>query len=509
MALVRDEGEYAYAAQILTQGLVPYQHSFLQKPPMVAYSYALAHAVLPKAFWAPRLLAYFCVATATILLGIVCRLEFGSGFAFLTMWLFTPMVLLPEIQQFTANTEMFLLLPLIGTTAVCVFSLHAPLARQRPLLAWFCAGVMAGITLWYKYTAIPILGAIFAGWTIREWQSDGLSRLSFDSMRRAARLSMPRWVAALCGGGLVSFAILAFFIFKGGLNALWDCTVVFNRAYVASSPFGLSSFWLSMRFLWDWWWILFLLPLALVSKSGKKVWFWVLLFVGSVVSTGASIYGHYYIPMMLFWAVLVALGIHKCAGWLASVSRSPVILTRQILGFIVLAIVCFSDLPWIARNKEQFATDKLRTGNPFVESPLAAQRVSELTTSSDYVYVAGSEPEILYYAHRFSPTRFVIAYPLMIPTPLAEKYQREAIRDLRERPPAVIVLARSPMSWLIQESSPREFLSFLQPLLKSDYDRIGGSVADGSRTIWKEPLSEDEVVASELILFKRKAPSGK
>jgi hypothetical protein len=208
--------------------------------------------------------------------------------------------------------------------------------------------------------------------------------------------------------------------------------------------------------------------------------------------------------MMSFWALLAALGIHKCARWLASVSRSPLVLMRQILVIVVLTLVCFSDWSWIARSKEQFATDKLRTGNPFVESALVAQRVSELTAPADYVYVAGSEPQILYYAGRISATRFVIAYPLMIPTPLAAKYQQEAIRDLQQRPPAVIVLARSPMSWLTQEGSPREFLIFLEQLLSNDYVRIGGSIADGPRTLWKEPLPEEEITASELILFKRK-----
>src|SRR5262245_612625 len=48
--LVRDEGEYAYAGQLLRHGVLPYAGSFLQKPPMVAYSYALAGAIAPKVY---------------------------------------------------------------------------------------------------------------------------------------------------------------------------------------------------------------------------------------------------------------------------------------------------------------------------------------------------------------------------------------------------------------------------------------------------------------------------
>ncbi len=45
--LGRDEGEYAYSAQLLIQGIAPYQHAFIQKPPMVIYSYALSELLLP------------------------------------------------------------------------------------------------------------------------------------------------------------------------------------------------------------------------------------------------------------------------------------------------------------------------------------------------------------------------------------------------------------------------------------------------------------------------------
>src|ERR1035441_6355595 len=122
--LVRDEGEYAYAAQLLGRGLLPYEHSFLQKPPMVVYTYALSGALAPNVFWFPRVLAGLFAALATCLLGLIARLEFGPGLASLTMGLVTPMLLFPGLWQFTANTETFMLVPLLGTVAVYVVSRH-------------------------------------------------------------------------------------------------------------------------------------------------------------------------------------------------------------------------------------------------------------------------------------------------------------------------------------------------------------------------------------------------
>src|SRR2546425_11590041 len=57
LPLTRDEGEYGYAAQALKAGLAPYSHAFLQKPPMIVYSYALASCLAPQLFWFPRILA--------------------------------------------------------------------------------------------------------------------------------------------------------------------------------------------------------------------------------------------------------------------------------------------------------------------------------------------------------------------------------------------------------------------------------------------------------------------
>ncbi len=175
-----------------------------------------------------------------------------------------------------------------------------------------------------------------------------------------------------------------------------------------------------------------------------------------------------------------------------------------MLTAFVVALICLPQWHWMTRSREAFAADKLEGDNPFMESVPVARRVAELTSPSDYVYVAGSEPEILAYAQRLSPTRFVIAYPLMIPTPLAQGFQLEAIRDLEHRPPSVIVLARSNTSWMTQPGSPRTLFNYLGPLMASHYQRIGGFLFDGPTGHWTEPLPDQDLTRSSLVLFKRR-----
>ena len=489
--LNRDEGEYAYAAQLLISGGLPYEHSFLQKPPMIAYSYALAGLLAPDVFWAPRILAGVFAALATVLLGYIARREFGPGAALPAMWLMTPMILLPELDEFLANTEMFLLLPLLATAAVYVRSRHCKGGAAH----WLAAGILAAITLCYKYTAFPLLALVFAAWSFEEWRGGNRPRAIAG-----------HWLAALSGGTVAAAIVLAPFLLRDGGKKLWECTVVFNRFYAASPIFGMANFWRMLGEFWRFWWMLFLVPCLLVFKPERRVWFWAMLFFLAWLVTAGSLFGHYYIAIMPFWALLAAVALRGFAGWVADKASQPLHWLRPVFTGIVLLAVLAPDARWLVRTRQQFAADRLGPWKTFVESPLVAARLRQITAAGDLVYVAGSEPQILCYAHRFSPTRFDIAYPLMIPTPLAKGYQAEAIHDLQQRPPAAIVLVRFGSSWASQPGTPPDFLDFLKKLLVEKYDLVGGCLSDGRHFRWQEPLGREDMAHCVMILLKRKVP---
>ena len=498
--LIRDEGEYAYSAQLLRQGLPPYQYSFVQKPPMVIYTYALANLLAPHVFWFPRVLAYLFVSLATILLGWIVRVEFGAGLALPAMWLFTAMVVLPKIVEFTANTEMFMLLPLMGVIALYVAA-HVSLPvgsalkhlRGSNLATWGLAGFLSAATLLYKYTALPVLAMIWVTWSIRHWRA----------VRNVGSLCRC-WFFSLLGASAATAAALAFFLIHDGGKHFWECTVVFNRFYAASSTFGLLRLWSCLKILWADWWLLFLLPWILLIKSRRKVWFWIAMFSVAWVSTGASSYSQYYIIVMPFWALVAAVAINRLGSWISARFSWPQSWLRRLITAVVVAFVCLPHLSSIRHSKEQFVAEMMR-GYPFPESATVARRVAQLSSALDYVFVAGSEPQILYYSKRLSPTRFVIMYPLTIPTPLAQGYQREVIADLERHPPGVIVTVEDSTSWLVKENSPVEFAGYLEKLLRTRYDGVGGYVPGAQRGRWQEPMSREDAQKASLLLFRRRS----
>jgi hypothetical protein len=160
-------------------------------------------------------------------------------------------------------------------------------------------------------------------------------------------------------------------------------------------------------------------------------------------------------------------------------------------------------MPWLVYAPERFAFVRAQ-GTPFFESPFVARKVAELSAPGDFVYVAGSEPQIYCYARRFNPTRFITAYALMLPTPLAARYQQEAIAGLQAHPPKLIVLTLTGNSWLRQPATPPEFLGFLDQFLQQHYDRLGGALPGQTDVTWLEPLPDGDMSRASLVLYRRK-----
>ncbi len=143
-------------------------------------------------------------------------------------------------------------------------------------------------------------------------------------------------------------------------------------------------------------------------------------------------------------------------------------------------------------------------GNPFEESVTIAKKLQEVTSPSDTVFVAGSEPQILYYADRKNSSRFVITYPFVIKTPLQVAYQKEAIRELQSDQPEAIVLSQRAESGLWDEKSPQDFRNFLMELLKTKYNLVGATVWESDAVTWQASPSERDIANASLLLFQKK-----
>ena len=358
---------------------------------------------------------------------------------------------------------------------------------------WLAAGFLAAATLLFKYTALPILALVFIAWLIELWRQG------------ASAGSMFRSVACAIAGGIVALALgLAYFLAHDGGKAFWECTVAFNRYYAAASViFSPAFFWSRFTDFWDNWWILFLMPWAALLQPRPRLWFWLGMFICALAASNESCYGQYYIPMMPFWALLNAVGIRALASRLSRWMPKLVPWAGGLITIVVMLLVIRPDVPWMLCSSEQFDQQKMG-GFPFIEARITADRLARMSSPSDFVFVAGSEPEILSYAQRFSPTRFITSYPLMDPTPLAPDYQREAIHDLSQNAPKFIVFVQWANGWTRQATTPPQFINFIG--LLSGYKLAGGYVKTSPQTgYWTTNLSVGEYKSSSLLLYQRKS----
>lgn len=478
----RDEGHYAYGAWLWTKGLPPYLNTFEQKPPMIFYPYLLAVIINPNAYWPPRLIAAISLLLTIIILRMAVAREYGKRAAWISAWLALPMIMFPHLRPFAANTEKFLILPLVGTLAIYIFN-----RTKNSNWPWFWAGACGACAILYKQIAIGPVIYIFLFWLIENKQG------TFRKLLYAL------------GGGTVAFLLSSgCFLFYGALPAFWEQLVVFNKYYASS--FGWTSYYLInhfQKFITSWPAVFVLLGWY-VLKRPPRFWFYFGLFVVSLATIANTPYGHYYIMLMPFWAAITAVSLDSLISDLAKIFRYPQGQNTFVLffTFLLLYSMIWPQLKFYTMPPLDLVAQLYGFYNPFVESPIVANQVKRHTKPDDYVFIAGTEQQILYYAKRRTPTRLGGMYGLMMNHPKALAYQRELIDDLEKRKPKVIVFVRSPLSWLRQEKSPKMIFEYLDRLLKNEYKLVGGCIRKKDIAYWEEPLKEENIPFCSMLLYR-------
>jgi len=479
----RDEGEYSYSAWILKEGLVPYRDAFLQKPPMIIYTYYLGQILSPKGLWPPRLLGLLFTVGSSILLGLIIKKEFNDNrAAILSMFLCSLMLAFPYFMGFSANTETFMLLPFMGV--LTLFGYYRSSLKGK---YFFWAGVLASLALGYKPICLYALVVIFICWLINLWRINKSLVLIVRSM-----------LLFILGGLIAASIQLIPFEIKGVFGYFWETAVAFNILYSKMWGWGLTNLIRQLELIIKHWWII--LPFFgwfFLMKNSRK-WFYVILLLSCLLGVYQSPIGHYYLFLMPAMALMVSVGFSNLIKFVEN--KIPFLLASLILVVFLLA----PSIKQFSLTPEEINTWVYGTVNPFSEATLVADKLADITKPDDKVFIAGSEPEILFYAQRKSVSRFVITYPLIMDTPKRLDYQKEAINELKNNPPRAIVYSLREQSGLWNEESPKLFIEFLDSLIAKDYQLVGGYVWEREKGYWEDSLPIENKNFASLLLYSRK-----
>jgi 4-amino-4-deoxy-L-arabinose transferase-like glycosyltransferase len=430
--LERDEGEYAYIAWRLGHNELPYRDWVDQKPPAVFYVYQFALSLPFEPIRAIHFVALLFSAASVCALFFLA-LRFMDGFwAWVAAALFGLLSADPLVQGTAANTELFMLCPLILSQIAFV---SVASRKDRNILFIVLAGALTGIASMFKQVAIVNWFFMAALYPI----------LGERQKRWRAAVSFVLWSAT---GLLTVLGLVVLYFWKrGGLHEFVDNVFTHNLEYIGAV--GASA---RLEYCWGTLttlvrteaivWLFAAAGLVALVASGRVKWFFFVTgwLITSILGVSASGYffPHYFqqlLPPLALAATVGAEGIAAIKSW----RIFPVWSRRAALCLVLAILPAVALWPFLFTYSPADAVRKIYPGDFFAEMPQFARRLETLTPPDKRVFVFGAEPELLFYARRASATRYIFLFPLYGPYGNAREKQLVAAAEVESANPPTAV----------------------------------------------------------------------
>jgi hypothetical protein len=430
--LERDEGEYAYIAWRLGYNELPYRDWVDQKPPAVFYVYRLALSLPFEPVRAIHFVGLMFAAASTCGLFLLGLRFMGSFWAWSGAALFALLSADPLVQGTAANTELFMLCPLIFSQIAFV---TAAAKKQRNISFMILAGALTGIASMFKQVAIVnwfLLAAAYPVFVREE-----------KRWRRA--ISFIAWSAA--GLLMVLGLVLLYFWRRGGLHEFVDNVFTHNLEYIS----GVGA---SARLEYCWGTLTILARTQVIVSAFAAVgllWLfaserakWSLFLGGWLITSMIGVSASGYFFPHYFQQLLPPLALAAAAGaeWVSAVKwwqNFPLWSRNAALSLTLAILPAITLWPFLFTYTSAEAVRKIYPGNFFAEMPEFAQRIESVTPPETPVFIFGAEPELLFYARRPSATRYIFLFPLYGPYGNAREKQVATAAEIERAQPSTAV----------------------------------------------------------------------
>jgi 4-amino-4-deoxy-L-arabinose transferase-like glycosyltransferase len=472
--LERDEGAYAYGAWRMMQGETLYRDVADFSPPVTFALYQLALWIFGHSGEAIRLFAACYVALTALCLFAFTRRLFDRTTAWIAAALFGFLALEPALLGFTANKEIFLLLPLIMGCDWFLRGTRWNGGAHYLLLS----GVAFGVGFFVKQQIAPLLGLL-----VLYGAAESVSRRAWKTAATSALL-----IAS--GAACVFATIAAYFLWRGAFADFVYWTFTYPLQFAGFMPLTseniafasetalkvLGSMLPSEAIIWL---LAAYAGVVLLQRRAPQASFLACMGIGVIagVSMGLRFRQHYFTLLSPWLAILAARGttflFEQLAAERAAHTRT-VIATLFVGALVSLPLRTNAEFFFVKSPRE--ISRQLYGGNPFVEAPVIAEYLASTTTEQETIFVIGSEPEIYFYAKRRNPTNQIFFYPLTASYGPTSRYQRETIATLRRAKPTYIIDIDVDTS--LYASTPTEDVYVFEELarmIRADY-RLDGYV---------------------------------
>ena len=469
LPLERDEGEYAYAGQLMLQGIPPYQLAYNMKLPGTYAAYAAIMAVFGETTRGIHLGLVLVNSVTIVLLYFLGRRLFGQICGVVAAACFALLSLSYSVLGLAAHATHF----------VTLFGIAASLLLLRAIEkrnTWLCfwSGLLFGLAFLMKQQGVFF--GVFGGIVLLRQE---LMRQPRDVRRLLAR------TASFATGMLLPFTLTCVALAAAGVfSRFWFWTFSYARQY--ATDISLADGWQYLTYRL---WLIFpatpglillaglgFLLLCWQRKDWDKIFFAIALLLASFATACPGLYfrDHYFIP------VLPALGI--CAGAAIQILHDEIrrrhwakIALIIPIGLFVLATgdAFRTHLALFFEIDAEEAARKIYLNNPFPEAREIARYIREHSDPASRIVVLGSEPEIYFYSQRHSASGYIYTYALMDPHEYALTMQREMIAEIEANKPEFIVFVNAPSSWAERPNSSPFILDWFDQYAETNLQRVG------------------------------------
>jgi len=454
--LERDEGEYAYAGQLLLEGIPPYKEAFNMKFPGVYGAYAVIMAAFGQTIAGIHFGFLLLNAGTIVLVFLLGRRLFTTAAGVAAAAAYALLSVGEGVLGTQAHATHFVVAAALGATLLLLSAIDT----GKPATL-FCSGLLYGVAILMKQH-----GAFFAIF-------GGLYLLA-DHWRqhRGAWLALLRKLTLLMIGTATPLALTALALWRAGVfDKFWFWTVTYAREYLLEMPLADGVGWFKSNFphavgpnllLW------ICAAAGLVMRCSKKsdrvsavFVSGLLIFSFIAICPGLYFRSHYFVLMLPAIALL--------AGAAVSNARK---ITWLLYG-VVMAVSIGEQSDFLFIMSPEEACLEMYGVNPFPAAIQVADYIRTHSETNARIAVLGSEPEIYFYAHRRSATGYIYTFGMMEPQPFALTMQNEMIRDLESVRPEYVVYVNDPYTWArLPNSQPRIF-DWWNAYHAQNYDVVG------------------------------------
>jgi Dolichyl-phosphate-mannose-protein mannosyltransferase len=499
--LERDEGEYAYAGQLLLQGIPPYKLAYSMKFPGTYVAYAITMFLFGQTITAIHLGLLFVNSATSALIFFIGKRLLNSTVGIAAAISYALLSLSPSVLGLAGHATHFVVLPVLGG-ALLLLNQQNQLGRGR----LFLSGLLMGLGLLMKQPALffILFGAIY---------------LFLADVR--AGLVLPKTILrnlVLIGGAVIPLVITFLALCYAGVFArFWFWTIHYAHEYgtLVSMSDARQILIHSVRDAigpnWPLWMLagVGLLTCFSNKSTGRSTGFLLGLLVSSILAVCPGFYfrSHYFILLLPAVALFAGVAINNISSILRrqiiAVRFLPVLLLASCAAFVVFAQ---RDLFFLLSPIE--ASQTIYAGNPFPETIKVAEYVRGHTDPSDTIAVGGSEPEIYFYSHRHSATGYIYTYPLMEAQRYARQMQSEMIHEIESAKPKYLISVTIDTSWLHSPRSEKRIFEWAQRYVADNYVPVGfvNMIAPDRVEYYFDDIPQQVPELGEFILIYRRNP---